>query len=185
MAFPKTLKMLCKPALIYFVISMLGLTISIFQNLGNSDIYTLGSFSCNVPSTLLVFIVKIIYILFWTWILNLICKDGNKMISWVLVLFPFIISFVLMGLLMIQREGFITQQQPLAAAAKIDTTELSPKEQKLKLISDYELRLANLPILSGSGRTGAEYSKALYAQNKLRAKLNFNLSQLKRSLIPA
>jgi len=184
MAFPKTLKMLCKPALIYFVISMLGLTISIFQNLGNSDIYTLGSFSCNVPSTLLVFIVKIIYILFWTWILNLICKDGNKMISWVLVLFPFIISFVLMGLLMIQRESFITQPPPLAAA-KINTTKLSPKEQKQILISDYELKLANLPILSGSDyRNTNDFLKALKQQREEKHELEKNIFQLKRSFIP-
>ena len=35
------IKNLCTPALVYFVISMLGLTIAIFQNLGNNDIYIL------------------------------------------------------------------------------------------------------------------------------------------------
>lgn len=101
MAFPKKLKELCTPSLIYFVISMLALAIALLQNLGNSTSYTLGSFSCNVPSTILVFIVKLIYIFFWTWILNLICKDGHSGISWLLVLLPFILLFVLLGLLMI------------------------------------------------------------------------------------
>lgn len=101
MAFPKNLKQLCTPALVYFIISVLGLGISIIQNLGNSSHYTLGSFSCNVPSTLLVFISKVIYILFWTWILNLICKDGYTNISWFLVLFPIIFLFILLGLLLI------------------------------------------------------------------------------------
>ena len=100
MAFPKNLKELCTPSLIYFFISMLGLAIAVIQNLGNTKSYTLGSFSCNVPSTILVFIVKLIYILFWTWILNLICKDGYSTISWFLVLFPFILSFVLLGILL-------------------------------------------------------------------------------------
>jgi hypothetical protein len=160
---------------------MLGLTISIFQNLGNSDIYTLGSFSCNVPSTLLVFIVKIIYILFWTWILNLICKDGNKMISWVIVLFPFIISFVLMGLLMIQRESFITQPPPPAAAA-IATTQPSQKEKIQKRILDYELQINNLPTLYGYDYSNTkDFLKAQRDQKRLIDKLNFNLSQLKKS----
>jgi hypothetical protein len=101
MALPKNLKELCTPSLIYFVISILGLAVAVMQNLGNTKSYTLGSFSCNVPSTILVFIVKLIYILFWTWILNLICKDGYSTISWFLVLFPFVLSFVLLGILLL------------------------------------------------------------------------------------
>jgi hypothetical protein len=61
----------------------------------------MGMFSARVPSTMLVFLVKIIYVLFWTWILNLICKDGHKEIAWFLVLIPFILLFVIMGLVMI------------------------------------------------------------------------------------
>ena len=101
MAFPKTIKDLCTPALVYFIVSLIGIFISIIQNLGNTKTYRLGAFSCNVASTLLVFLLKIIYIFFWTWILNLICKDGYTNISWFLVLFPFILLFVLIGMLMI------------------------------------------------------------------------------------
>jgi hypothetical protein len=100
-AFPTTLKQLCTPAALYFVISMIGLVMIVFQNLGNSDSYNVGSFSCRVPSTILVFVVQFIYIVFWTYILNLICKDGHVGLSWLLVLLPFILLFVLMGLLML------------------------------------------------------------------------------------
>lgn len=99
--FPKTLKELCTPAMIYFVISFIALAMVLLQNLGNQNSYTVGSFSCRVPNTALVFIVKLIYILFWTWVLNLICKDGHTGISWLLVLLPWILLFVMMGLLMI------------------------------------------------------------------------------------
>ena len=99
--FPKTLKELCTPAMVYFVISVIALAMVLLQNLGNQNSYTVGSFSCRVPSTALVFIVKIIYILFWTWVLNLICKDGHTSISWLLVLLPWILLFVMMGLLMV------------------------------------------------------------------------------------
>jgi hypothetical protein len=101
MSFPKSLKELCCPAALYFIISIISLVIILFQNLGNSNSYTIGSFSCRVPSTILVFIIKLIYILFWTWVLNLICKDGHTGISWLLVLLPWILLFVLIGMLMI------------------------------------------------------------------------------------
>jgi hypothetical protein len=99
--FPKTLKELCTPAMIYFVISVIALVMVLLQNLGNQNSYNVGSFSCRVPNTALVFIIKLIYILFWTWVLNLICKDGHTTISWLLVLLPWIMLFVMMGILMI------------------------------------------------------------------------------------
>jgi hypothetical protein len=99
--FPKTLKELCTPAMIYFVISVITLAMVLLQNLGNQNSYNVGSFSCRVPNTALVFIIKLIYILFWTWVLNLICKDGHTTISWLLVLLPWIMLFVMMGILMI------------------------------------------------------------------------------------
>ena len=103
MAFPKRLNQLCTPSLVYFVISIIALAISVVQNMGNKNKYSLGSFSCRVPSTVAVFIVKVIYVLFWTWILNLICRDGYTSISWLLVLLPFILLFVIMGLIMINK----------------------------------------------------------------------------------
>jgi hypothetical protein len=103
MAFPKSFKDLCTPAAVYFILSILSLIVVFLQNLGAKNSYTLGSFSCNVPNTTLIFVLKIIYILFWTWILNLICKNGHTTISWLLVLFPFILLFVIIGLVMINK----------------------------------------------------------------------------------
>lgn len=99
--FPKTLKELCTPAMVYFVISMIALMMVLFQNLGNNNSYNVGSFSCRVPNTAVVFIVKLIYVLFWTYILNLICKDGHTGLSWLLVLLPWILLFVMIGILML------------------------------------------------------------------------------------
>lgn len=101
MAFPRSLKELCKPALLYFIISMLSMIVLLFQNLGNNGSYHFGCFSCNVPSTTVIFIVQLVYILFWTWILNLMCKDGHSGISWFLVLLPLILFFVMMGMLLL------------------------------------------------------------------------------------
>lgn len=98
---PKNLKQLCTPALVYFVMSMVSTFLIILQNIGNKHKFCLGSFSCDVPSTLVIIIMKILYILFWTWILNLICKSGHTGVSWFLVLLPFIFAFILLGLLFI------------------------------------------------------------------------------------
>jgi len=100
-AFPKSLKELCTPAVIYFIISMVSLVMILLQNLGNSNSYNVGSFSCRVPNTAMVFVVKLIYVLFWTYVLNLICKDGHTGLSWLLVLLPWILLFVIIGLLIL------------------------------------------------------------------------------------
>ena len=99
--FPKKLKELCTPSLLYFVISIIGLVLVFLQNLGNTNSYHVGSFSCRVPNTTLVFIIKFIYILFWTYVLNLICKDGHTELSWLLVLLPWLLLFVIMGILIL------------------------------------------------------------------------------------
>ena len=63
MAFPSKLSQLCTPSYIYFIISVLAIAVSIVQNMGNKGKYTLGMYSCRVPSCLAVFMVKITYIL--------------------------------------------------------------------------------------------------------------------------
>ena len=100
MAFPKKLSELCTPSLVYFVISVVGLAMAIVQNLGNKNRYSLGSFSCQVPSCMAIFIIKVVYVLFWTWILNLMCCDGHVEIAWFLVLLPFILLAIVIGLVM-------------------------------------------------------------------------------------
>ena len=101
--FPQSLKELCTPASLYFVISMIGLVIILFQNLGNTNSYHVGNFSCRVPNTMLMFVMKFIYIIFWTYVINLICKDGHVGVSWLLVLLPWLLLFVIIGLLMINK----------------------------------------------------------------------------------
>ena len=98
--FPRTIKELCTPAAVYFVISMLGLLIVVFQNIGCTDTFTIGDFSRKVPSTLIVLGFQFIYILFWTYVLHLICKDGHSTLSWFIVLLPFLLLFVLIALMM-------------------------------------------------------------------------------------
>jgi hypothetical protein len=102
---PKSLKELCTPAFLYFAVSMISLIIMVLGNLGNTSKFNLGFFSVYVPNVTFVFIVQFIYILFWTWILNLICRDNRKGFAWFLVLIPFILSFLLLALVS-SKEGY-------------------------------------------------------------------------------
>ena len=96
------MKKLCGPSHFYLAISLVFVFIASMQNIGNRNVYCLGSLSCDVTSTTLVFVVKLIYILFWTWILNLMCKSGSTNIAWILVLLPFLLMFLLILSMMIQ-----------------------------------------------------------------------------------
>jgi hypothetical protein len=95
------LRNLCTPSYVYLVISVIALLIMLLQNIGNVNLYCLGSYTCAVSSTTLIFLIKALYILFWTWVLNLICRAGAPGVAWFLVLLPFILMFVLISLLMI------------------------------------------------------------------------------------
>ena len=118
MAFPKKLGQLCTPALVYFVISMIAIVLVIMQNLSDNSKLHLGNFSCRVPSTFMVLAIKVVYILFWTWVLNLICKDGHSGIAWLLVLLPFILVFVIVGLVMINQKKEQKKQHPQQGQAQ-------------------------------------------------------------------
>lgn len=93
-------KNLCTPALFYLVISLITVFIIAFYNYGNEHIYCVGYYTCPVSSIYLIFVLKLIYIVFWTWILNLICKEGLPIISWLLVLIPILLFFILIGVLL-------------------------------------------------------------------------------------
>lgn len=101
----KDLKKLCPPALIYLVLSAISFILLALQNLlsGKKDKYCVGMFSCTMPNLLLVFVVKVIYIVFWTLVLNSLCVAGYKELSWFLVLLPFILFFILIGLFLISQ----------------------------------------------------------------------------------
>ena len=62
----------------------------------NSNVYSAGHVSCTVQNTAYVFILKIMWFLFWAWILNVLCTKGYTTVAWVLVAIPFMVFFTLM-----------------------------------------------------------------------------------------
>jgi hypothetical protein len=97
----KGLTNLCTPSYLYLVVSLFLLFIVIVQSWDTPNQLCVGSYSCNVSSMALLVILKLVYILFWTWILNLICDAGAPGIAWFIFLIPFILFFLLVVLLML------------------------------------------------------------------------------------
>ncbi len=93
---------LCTPSTIYFVVSLLGLVILGVSNLGNEDRLCVGAYNCNVQSNTVLFVLNAVYILFWTFILDLMCKNGYSSLSWFVLLLPFIIYFIILAMLLVK-----------------------------------------------------------------------------------
>lgn len=97
------LKNMCTPAYVYLVVSTIAMIVMLFQNLGNVNMYCIGSYSCNVSSVTMIFILKALYILFWTWVLNVICRGGAPGLAWFFVLLPYILMFIFVGMLLMNK----------------------------------------------------------------------------------
>jgi hypothetical protein len=67
---------LCTPAFIYFAISFIYLVITSFKNF-------------NIITT----IVTLFFILLWSWLLNVLCRNGYSIISWLIIVLPFLLLF--------------------------------------------------------------------------------------------
>jgi hypothetical protein len=114
----KQIRKLCKPAYVYLVLSAITIILMMVQNAGASGTYKVGMYQCPCNNTAGIFLGKAIYVAFWTFILDAVCKAGYKSVSWFLVLFPMILGAVLVGLVLMSggiREGISTVEQPLPA----------------------------------------------------------------------
>lgn len=73
------LSSLCLPSKIYLGLAILSIVVSLIIS----------------TETILASFIHFLFAVFWTWILNLICKSGFTVVSWILVLFPIFIYGVL------------------------------------------------------------------------------------------
>ena len=101
MKYLKDFKKLCTPASAYLFINVIIFVSIAIQNFGNTTQYCVGQYRCNVPNTFSMFLFKAVYILFWTFILNAICKAGYKEVSWFMVLLPIILLFIIIGIVIL------------------------------------------------------------------------------------
>jgi hypothetical protein len=81
---------LCAPALLYLILSVISISLALFSGIG-----------------FLTILIKLIFVAIWTWFLNYLCKKGFSVVSWILVILPFL---VMLGMIAIVFE--ITATQP-------------------------------------------------------------------------
>jgi len=70
---------LCLPSKIYLALAILSIVFSLIISI----------------ETIYAAIIHFIFAIFWTWVLNLICKSGFSIVSWILVLAPIIFYIML------------------------------------------------------------------------------------------
>lgn len=99
-------KKMCTPAFLYFTISLILLIILGLQNVSNEEnILCVGTYKCTIESKILIFVLHGIYILFWTFVLDVICKAGYTELSWFIFLLPFLLFFLFLAII-IYRTSF-------------------------------------------------------------------------------
>ena len=113
----KKIHALCTPAYVYLGVSILGFISLLIQKSNEVNKYKVGAWETKTPChNITFFIFKAIYILFWTFILDKLCKNGYRTLAWFLFLMPLIFMFILIGLFIlvmtkVNKEGMIPQSQ--------------------------------------------------------------------------
>lgn len=89
---------LCKPAKIYFIISVISFLAMLMQNCTEPFVYKIGTIESFSPcNNIWFFLTKAFYILVWTYGLNYFCDKNLSGVSWALVLLPFLGMFLGIG----------------------------------------------------------------------------------------
>ena len=101
----KRIESLCNPAMFYLVISVISFLLILIQNVNNPNELCVGDMKCTTGNKTMVFVVKALYIMFWTFVLDFICKSGYTKIAWFILFFPFIIFFILLALFILMSLG--------------------------------------------------------------------------------
>ena len=99
----KVVNRLCTPAFVYLLVSSLSLVLLMIQNANNTNTLCVGNLICDVDNIPSLFLLNFSYIIFWTFILDSVCKAGHKQISWLLLLLPYLLSIVMLGLFMMNK----------------------------------------------------------------------------------
>ena len=71
---------LCLPSKIYTTLAFIGLLFSLLI------MFKLGSFTL---MSLFGIVLRIVFYLFWTWVLDSLCNNGYSMVSWLLLGMPY------------------------------------------------------------------------------------------------
>lgn len=77
----------CPPAIVYAVLSVTFLLLMMYQNRYYPNVYCVGE-NCGLTNWTGIYLVKAVFILFWVWVLNILCANNFGFIAWLFVLIP-------------------------------------------------------------------------------------------------
>lgn len=96
-----TITKLCPPAMLYLILSVISISVLFHQNYKEPSNYCVGKYTAkSLCNNKVYFLFKIIYVIFWLYVLQKLCKNGYTTLSWILVLLPIIVMFILVGILL-------------------------------------------------------------------------------------
>lgn len=81
---------LCQPAQVYLGLSLVGMILFFFTAYDASQQFCNNSMQCQVVNTSFMMGVKLLFVLLYTWVLNVLCDRVSPWVSWVLVALPFL-----------------------------------------------------------------------------------------------
>jgi len=101
MKIEQQIRALCTPAKIYFILSVLFIlavsVTSFFHEgvIGTTSRYGMSALGINsMEAFIIATLIKLAFVLIWTYILQELCKNGYKNLSWFLILLPFLGVFI-------------------------------------------------------------------------------------------
>lgn len=104
---------LCPAAKIYLIISTVAMIIMSLNVFGTNHVFCIGTDDCESPINVVsLYLLKILYVIFWTWVLNVICRKVSMGLALAIALVPFLLFFVfLFGSYVLNiKSGFVTYE---------------------------------------------------------------------------
>ena len=99
------LQKLCSPSLLFLLVSIAILVVSFFQNISFHSSVSLGKVKNELQMTSIVYVFVAIGIVFWTFLIDKMCKSGYSQLSWGLFVVPLSIVIGILALLLFM-QGF-------------------------------------------------------------------------------
>jgi hypothetical protein len=82
----------CTPAQLYLILGVIGIISALFKKFSVETLLT-----------------QALFLVIWAWVLNWLCSKGFQAISWILVLFPFILVLFMFLFVkdVVRKEGMV------------------------------------------------------------------------------
>jgi len=127
---PKGLENLCQPALLYLILTSIGLVFYFFMMMRLNNLN--GSNGSIHSYTMMGFVFKLLLTVFWVYFLNYLCKyKMGKKIAWMIVLLPFfIMGLIFVGIMCAYSYMMVSEEDVNSLKVRVDEQDKTINEFK-------------------------------------------------------